>query len=227
MSAPAKTKGGMDQKANKPKISKGRISQFLRHTAEKEGFKLTPSGGVRLDAFMKLFSMSFKEVDEYIKKDNKGRFRFLDENDEVIPLETTDYSTMPVYIKACQGHNDEMSVAPPPKIETPYDICAHSTDVEAWESIKKSCGMNRMSRAHIHFAKGDIDDKQVTSGMRKNRPVKIFCDMKKAMDAGIVFYESENGVLLTVGNDKEVLPLDFLKEVYVHDKLVFKDGTAV
>jgi 2'-phosphotransferase len=54
-----------------------------------------------------------------------------------------------------------------------------------------------MSRKHIHFAKS-LD---AVSGKRSDCNLLVYVDMAKAMDDGIVFYESSNGVILTEGID--------------------------
>ena len=49
-----------------------------------------------------------------------------------------------------------------------------------------------MGRKHIHFAK----DEHL---MRKGKSVLIECNMEYAMNDGIKFYRSSNGVILTSG----------------------------
>lgn len=72
-----------------------------------------------------------------------------------------------------------------------------------------------MGRRHIHFAKGPLEDK-VTSGLRQDVQIYIFIDLKKAIDEGLKFYESENGVILTAGNeDGLLLPRYFSKVIRI------------
>lgn len=101
----------------------------------------------------------------------------------------------------------------------------HGTYMPAWKEIRKG-GLNRMSRNHIHFAKGynfQKDDpknpNQVISGMRMTCDIFIEIDTTRAMRSGVVFYESKNGVILTEGYDGCLLPC-FFKDVYCRaDKL--------
>lgn len=58
-----------------------------------------------------------------------------------------------------------------------------------------------MSRNHIHFATGTPKNTDVISGMRKNCEVYIFIDLEKALLDDIKFYKSENGVILSPGDD--------------------------
>lgn len=75
-----------------------------------------------------------------------------------------------------------------------------------------------MGRNHIHFATGPPleyvlaahsgdsaqgkpkpDDSRVISGMRRDAQVLIYIDVRKALAAGVPFWRSENGVILSEG----------------------------
>lgn len=75
-----------------------------------------------------------------------------------------------------------------------------------------------MGRNHIHFATGPSlesvltvhnedtarvkstpDDSRVISGMRRDAQVLIYIDVRKALKAGVPFWRSENGVILSEG----------------------------
>ena len=67
-----------------------------------------------------------------------------------------------------------------------------------------------MSRNHIHFAKS----KHVSSGIRKNAEVYIYVDVNKAIEGGIKFYESDNGVILSPGIGKDgIIPIEYFSKV--------------
>lgn len=70
-----------------------------------------------------------------------------------------------------------------------------------------------MGRQHIHFAKGILDDITVLSGIRRDVQVYIFVDLEKALNEGINFFESENGVILTRGDSNGFLNLRYFKRV--------------
>lgn len=83
-----------------------------------------------------------------------------------------------------------------------------------------------MGRNHVHFASGlpagfksivDVESTEVAapviSGMRKSSTILMFLDIGKAMQAGIKFWLSDNGVILTEGNEDGILPLEFFKRV--------------
>ena len=91
-----------------------------------------------------------------------------------------------------------------------------------------------MGRNHIHFASGlpagftpfsnstpgetaEGGEKEATapviSGMRKNSSVLVYVDIDAALAAGIKFFLSENGVILTEGDEKGLLSYEFFKRV--------------
>jgi 2'-phosphotransferase len=89
-----------------------------------------------------------------------------------------------------------------------------------------------MKRQHIHLAQGVPGDKVisgtahfhsypplyltkklVTPGMRKSSQILIYIDLPKALDAGIKFYLSSNGVVLTEGDERGFLSPEFFLRV--------------
>lgn len=69
-----------------------------------------------------------------------------------------------------------------------------------------------MKRQHIHFAKGDLD-KSIISGLRRDAEIHIYIDLNRALNDGLKFYESENGVVLTQGNEKGLLEPKYFSKV--------------
>ena len=70
-----------------------------------------------------------------------------------------------------------------------------------------------MTRNHIHFAKGLPGADGVISGIRDTCEVYIYVNVKKCLETGIPFFESTNGVLLSPGNDKGLIPLSMFDKV--------------
>ena len=71
-----------------------------------------------------------------------------------------------------------------------------------------------MNRNHIHFATGLLGEEGVISGMRYSCNVLIYIDLVKALEGGIKFFKSENGVILTEGlNGEGCLPKDYFAKV--------------
>lgn len=136
-------------------------------------------------------------------------------------------------IRANQGHSikvDTEGLLTPITREAGNvpNTVVHGTDERAWSLILKGGGLRRMTRNHIHFASGlpagfkplesssgdgASDAAPVISGMRMSSTVLIYIDIAAALDAGIPFFVSENGVILTEGNEKGVLPYEFFSRV--------------
>lgn len=71
-----------------------------------------------------------------------------------------------------------------------------------------------MNRNHIHFATGLLGDEGVISGMRYSCTHLIYVDLEKALEDGIKFFKSENGVVLTEGVKGEgYLPKEYFTKV--------------
>jgi 2'-phosphotransferase len=67
-------------------------------------------------------------------------------------------------------------------------------------------------RKHVHFSAFAPGDKRVISGMRYDADVAIWIDLRRAIQAGIPFYISENQVILSPGKD-ECIPSQFFEKV--------------
>lgn len=171
------------------------LSWILRHTATDFGLDITDDGYILLNdilEFKQLKDVSIDDIKNVVNNNDKQRFS-LKEIDGCL------------YIRAKQGHNNKMSsIIKVDKllkiIDKPFPVCVHGTTNEAWKIIKKE-GLNKMARMHIHFAIGVNNEKEVISGYRNNSEVLIYLDMEKAMNDGIIFYLSDNDVILTEGNN--------------------------
>lgn len=86
----------------------------------------------------------------------------------------------------------------------------HGTYKRFWPKIKQE-GLKCMNRNHIHFSTGLPADKEVISGMRRDVEILIYINLKKALDNGLKFYLSLNGVVLSSGNSGTIHSKYFLK----------------
>jgi len=107
-------------------------------------------------------------------------------------------------IRANQGHtisvglDDALLLEPLTEATAPPEA-VHGTYTSAWASIKTS-GLHRMSRNHVHLAKAlPSAPGGVISGMRASCHVAVWVDVPAAIRAGVPFYRSQNGVVLTPG----------------------------
>eukprot|EP01053_Blabericola_migrator_P010170 Blabericola_migrator_1__10169@NODE_567_length_7556_cov_134_355722_g56_i1_p3_GENE_NODE_567_length_7556_cov_134_355722_g56_i1NODE_567_length_7556_cov_134_355722_g56_i1_p3_ORF_typecomplete_len364_score41_92PTS_2RNA/PF01885_16/1_1e60KAR9/PF08580_10/0_12_NODE_567_length_7556_cov_134_355722_g56_i124003491 len=127
-----------------------------------------------------------------------------------------------LFIRALQGHSisiiDKSSLYQ--KIMSPQEIptCVHGSYWEVWDNILRD-GLMRMSRLHIHFAKGLPGDPSVVSGIRQNAQLAIYIDVPKAMADGIEFWTSHNGVILSEGINGVIPSRYFLKVLTLPSKL--------
>ncbi|OJD21847.1 hypothetical protein ACJ73_06814, partial [Blastomyces percursus] len=114
------------------------------------------------------------------------------------------------------------------------DTVVHGTYHAAWPSILAYGGLRCMSRNHIHFATGPTltsvlpEGREgsvaatppgrgftggaggVISGMRADAQILIYIDLKRALAAGVPFWRSENGVILSEGVDTETVSYTYL-----------------
>ncbi|EPY51980.1 tRNA 2'-phosphotransferase Tpt1 [Schizosaccharomyces cryophilus OY26] len=86
-------------------------------------------------------------------------------------------------------------------------------------------GLSRMKRNHIHCATGLFGEAGVISGIRKSCTLYIYIDVLKAMQHGVEFYQSENGVILTEGINGILSPV-FFKKVETNLGEVLFDANA-
>ena len=79
-----------------------------------------------------------------------------------------------------------------------------------------------MTRNHIHFATGLLGEEGVISGMREACSVLVYVDLGTALEDGIKFFKSENGVVLTEGENGE----GYLGKKYF-EKVVTRKGKVL
>ncbi|KAG8933918.1 hypothetical protein FRC03_009366 [Tulasnella sp. 419] len=183
------------------------MSYILRHGASKEKLDMRPDGYVKVDELLARPKMSklgcdFAKLKEIVDTNSKQRFKLIFESttlDESIPSNET---AGVWWIRANQGHTVEVEGLELTEVTDPLQIpiAVHGTKIAAWESIAKN-GLSKMKRNHIHLAQGLPGSEGVTSGMRSDSTVLIFIDHGKAMESGLRFYVSTNGVLLTEGDE--------------------------
>ena len=189
----------LDKKLKKVSIN---LSKILRHQAIQRNIHIDDSGWVKLNDILKCNEFkktSLNDIKYIVDNNEKKRFALELRNDEY-------------FIRANQGHTintikDELLLN---EIKLGYiNYVVHSTFRKNYDLIKLN-GLCRMSRNHIHFAKS----KEVSSGIRKNAEVYIYVDVNKAIEGGIKFYESDNGVILSPGIGKDgIIPIEYFSKV--------------
>ncbi|KAH7107379.1 KptA family-domain-containing protein [Auriculariales sp. MPI-PUGE-AT-0066] len=185
------------------------MSSVLRHNAARFGLRMRPDGYARVDdmlALPKFRGHNLAAVRAVVDADEKNRYNLKQE---------TDSSGLTAWwVRANQGHSMQTVTIEMRELVDPTSIpmAVHGTKLLAWNSIVRQ-GLSRMTRQHIHFAQGLASDQGVVSGMRKTSEVLVFIDVAKAMESGIKFFISENGVVLTPGNAQGFLPPQFFSRV--------------
>jgi 2'-phosphotransferase len=138
-------------------------------------------------------------------------------------------------IRANQGHSivlDSSSLLQPLTLNSPSlpEVVLHGTFYGAWGAILSGGGMSKMGRNHMHFAAGvPGQDAGVISGMRADAQILIYIDIRRALDAGLPFWLSDNGVILTEGDNEGMLSLEFFVKVVdrKRDVVLWEDGEVV
>lgn len=138
-------------------------------------------------------------------------------------------------IRATQGHTmkqvQDDSLLMLITSATDYPVVYHGTYSAHFDKIiAPGQGLKTMGRNHIHFTTAIPrvgEEKRVISGMRSDADIAIAVDVRKAMDDGIVFYRSTNGVVLTTGVKMEGEIDGLLSKKYFSDVIELKTGRSV
>lgn len=178
---------------------------LLRHGAVKEKLPIDSRGYVELSVILnhpriKTHRASVEEIHQIVATNDKKRFT----------IETRDGKE---YICANQGHSlrlvTEENLQPLSYEEMPKNVY-HGTFVNKMSLISKSGGLLRMNRNHIHFT-SDAEWSQL--GIRKSCTVLIFLDLDKCQTQGLEFFRSANGVILTKGDERGMVPSGCFREI--------------
>ncbi|KAK4157231.1 KptA family-domain-containing protein [Chaetomidium leptoderma] len=235
------------------------LSRLLRHQAGNAGIELDREGFVGLERVLqwgplRSLAPTFPEILNAVHNSDKQRFA-LKPNPATNP-DLDESSTDPSHwlIRANQGHSikldsehllkplalpstnkdggsttlPEGTVAIPPAV-------IHGTYFAFWPAIVASGGLKPMGRNHVHFSTGLPEDAEaggVISGMRRDAELLIHVDVAASIEeAGIKWWMSDNGVVLTEGGAADgLVPLKYFKEVVGRRQgvgLLWEDGEHV
>ncbi|CAE6455958.1 unnamed protein product [Rhizoctonia solani] len=219
-------KGGRDRRNEPVEVRNSKtLSYILRHGAAKEHLVIRSDGYVRVSDLLarpKLKELDLPGLLKIVAADQKQRYQLGvqsgpdDPKAPIVPVTPAQapHSTTSLWVRANQGHTlkvDDLEAKP---ITDPSEVpCAvHGTNLKAWGSIKEQ-GLSRMRRNHIHLASGRPGASGVISGMRNSSQILIFIDIAAAMAGGILFHLSANGVILTAGDSKGLIPPNYFSSV--------------
>ncbi|CAL8264247.1 unnamed protein product [Lota lota] len=181
------------------------MTYALRHGGNQMGLHMNTDGFLYVEDLLlhpQFRSYTLEDVERVVATDDKQRFK-LRPHPENGRLQ----------IRANQGHTIQVrDLELRPVLAGSADCpseAVHGTYLSKWSSIQQH-GLSRMKRTHIHLAAGQPGDQDVISGMRANCDLALFIDVPKALNDGIQFFWSENGVLLTPGDTEgRLLPKYF------------------
>ncbi|KAF7902113.1 uncharacterized protein EAF01_007411 [Botrytis porri] len=231
---------GGNEKNREMLISKA-LSKLLRHAAESEGVKLDGEGFARLDLVMqwprlKSLKPTFADIRTAVTNNAKQRFSMKPNPSLPEPPSPSSENPEDWMIRANQGHSiaiDSAALLVPITLEAGNvpEICVHGTYFAFYEEILKSGGLKKMGRNHVHFGTGIPEDGGVVSGMRGDAEVLIYVDVKRCLEEEpqMKWWVSENGVVLTEGDEEGVVGTRFWKKVVGRREggLLWEDGVKV
>ena len=218
------------------------LSRLLRHQAENAGIKLDQEGFAPLDRVLKwgplrTLEVSVAEVRKAVTESDKQRFS-MKPNPKTNPeLDESSDDPADWLIRANQGHSIKLeseAMLRPVTLELnniPPTV-VHGTYFAFWPKILDSGGLKRMGRNHVHCSTGLPEDKEsVISGMRKDAELLIYIDVRRSLeDKAMTWWISDNGVLLSEGDENDVVSTKYFKEVVGRKEevgVLWKDGEKV
>ncbi|ODQ78439.1 hypothetical protein BABINDRAFT_168183 [Babjeviella inositovora NRRL Y-12698] len=219
------------QKGSKPRPAKAApnrdtlisksLSYLLRHAAQAHGLSVDENGYIPLPEILshnrvRSHQATLADIQRVVADCDKQRFTLKKAQGGA------DDNAASYIICANQGHsmkvvtNDAESLKPLTKKEDFPSAVIHGTTKDKLPFILQSGGLSRMTRNHIHFAKGLPGADGVISGMRKNCSVVIYLDIEKCFQqteqGHLRFFESINGVILCAGDANGIVSKElFLK----------------
>lgn len=174
------------------------LTYLLRHHAHKEGVPISSDGWVSVDDAVQWVSAKRKlacdeaRVRAVVAQSDKQRFALRETPDGLA-------------VRANQGHSMQGITVQMRSLPDEVTHAVHGTYRAAWTTIR-TAGLSRMRRQHVHLARGLPGESGVISGMRASCELLVWVDVSRARAAGMRFYESDNGVILTDGFDGTVAP---------------------
>jgi len=187
-----------------PTVSASKFMSFvLRHRPEEINLTLDQGGWADVD---ELIGKSGGKLDDALVRqvvatNNKRRFALSEDGKR---------------IRANQGHSIPVDLGLVP--QTPPDKLFHGTfdgsirmypgggTVRVLESIRDK-GLLPMTRHHVHLS-ADMETARQVADRRRPRSMLFEVNAREMVEAGFVFYCSENGVWLT-----DHVPWEYLQEV--------------
>ncbi|KAF4963256.1 hypothetical protein FSARC_8725 [Fusarium sarcochroum] len=196
------------------------LSKLLRHQAANAGIELDDEGFAPLNSVLawgplRSLKVTLDDVQSIVSSNDKQRFT-LKPNPATNPsLDTKSTSPADYLIRANQGHSIKIESA---ALLAPITLEAgnvpgrvlHGSFFYFWPRIVETGGLKPMSRNHVHCSTGTPEE-GVVSGMRKDAELIIEIDIESSLKDGVEWWLSDNGVLLTEGDEQGILSSKYFK----------------
>ena len=176
---------------NMVRISKF-LSKHLRHAPEDIGITLEAGGWINVDTLLEACAkhgmrITRETLNTVVSDNSKQRFGF---------------DVTGTLIRANQGHSTNVEL----EFEslTPPDTLYHGTATKFLPSILET-GIQRMKRHHVHLS-SDLETAAIV-GARHGKLAMLEVDTQAMVEAGFVFYRSENNVWLV-----DFVPVEFISQ---------------
>ena len=157
------------------------LSLVLRHKPHVIGLTLDDAGCCAVDDLLQKLAqheraMTVQDLQEVVRNNSKQRFTLSDDGTR---------------IRANQGHSVEVDLQLQP--QAPPELLYHGTVAQSLAAIRQD-GLQRLARHHVHLSK-DVETATAV-GQRRGKPVILTVRAGEMHRAGMLFYQSENGVWL-------------------------------
>lgn len=175
------------------------LSYTLRHGAMAENIPIRSDGYILLSNLRLHKKYSHKTLADFqtlVENDKKSRYNLSIQDGEWM-------------IRANQGHSINVTIEMKQLFLYELLNIVHGTFTKNIAGIIQN-GLSRMSRIHIHFSNGG------SSGFRENSQAFVYIDVELAIKDGMLFYSSENGVVLTQGFNG-IIPVQYLLNIFDKD----------
>lgn len=172
----------------------------------------------------KSMHLTFDKLKEIVASNDKQRYSIASLNGTPATGPSADPSTAALLststtprdwqIRASQGHSLALSSLALIPLPSP-GLLVHGTFAAAWPLILSFGGLSKMARQHIHFADyNEYQQGEVKSGMRRDAEIVIIVDGDKASrEGGLRFERSDNGVVLTAGDEEGRVKMEWVQRV--------------
>lgn len=168
---------------------------------------------------LKSLNPKFDDIRTAVTDNTKQRFSMKANPSLNPPPNPTSENPSDWVIRANQGHSiaiDSAALLVPITLEAGNipNTVVHGTYYAFYPLIVESGGLKKMSRNHIHFSTGLPEEKAgVISGMRNDAELLVYVDIRKSLEDETLWWISENGVILTEGDENGLVTTKYWTKV--------------